>query len=420
MALIQSSASTAQSRIAAASALSASQMNLNPTSEIIGDGGLDLYSISVHNSIGRNHTENFGLNQPRRSSSSISFSLWKDSASNLLSAVWNPSQRNDETNDIVGDSYSLQQSIPEIYLTRLLTTKGTIQQYVDDFFATIFTVNDRLPLAIKWLFDFFDRKASKSSIQDLNVVSQWKSNSLVQRFWVQILRHREILFDISARKSIDVCFDVLAQNLLDACSLISSNDTSTMSATATTNTSLTTNDYTSSLKLNKDSPATKLLCARDVIGLQQLIHQYYRDIQSLPSINEADIIAYMKDLSKMFDGKLNKERSLEQLIYYCLQCSDSIMNRLRIETQTKQENLAIKFESFLHLFQASGGGDPINGILPTSNLKNRHQQKQQQHSNDYEYQSLHQQPLVPPPLMQSIHHHSQLKNSSTLKGITEV
>lgn len=178
MALIQSSASTAQSRIAAASALSASQMNLNPTSEIIGDGGLDLYSISVHNSIGRNHTENFGLNQPRRSSSSISFSLWKDSASNLLSAVWNPSQRNDETNDIVGDSYSLQQSIPEIYLTRLLTTKGTIQQYVDDFFATIFTVNDRLPLAIKWLFDFFDRKASKSSIQDLNVVSQWKSNRL--------------------------------------------------------------------------------------------------------------------------------------------------------------------------------------------------------------------------------------------------
>ena len=31
-------------------------------------------------------------------------------------------------------------SIPEIFLTRLLSTKGTVQKFVDDFFGTILKV----------------------------------------------------------------------------------------------------------------------------------------------------------------------------------------------------------------------------------------------------------------------------------------
>ena len=49
--------------------------------------------------------------------------------------------------------------VSEIYLTRLLATKGTLQKFVDDLFETIFSTAHRgsaLPLAIKYLFDFLD------------------------------------------------------------------------------------------------------------------------------------------------------------------------------------------------------------------------------------------------------------------------
>jgi hypothetical protein len=67
-------------------------------------------------------------------------------------------------------------AIPEIFLTRLLSTKGTIQKFVDDFFDSIFTVNDALPPAIKWLFDLLDEAARRHNICDPEVVHAWKSN----------------------------------------------------------------------------------------------------------------------------------------------------------------------------------------------------------------------------------------------------
>lgn len=67
-------------------------------------------------------------------------------------------------------------AIPEIYLTRLLSTKGTIQKFVDDFFSTILAANETLPPAVKWLFDLFDDAAKKYNITDPEVVHSWKSN----------------------------------------------------------------------------------------------------------------------------------------------------------------------------------------------------------------------------------------------------
>lgn len=70
-------------------------------------------------------------------------------------------------------------AIPEIYLTRLLSTKGIIQKFVDDFFATILAADETLPPAVKWLFDLFDEAAKKYNISDPEVVHSWKSNRLV-------------------------------------------------------------------------------------------------------------------------------------------------------------------------------------------------------------------------------------------------
>ena len=57
--------------------------------------------------------------------------------------------------------------VSEIYLTRLLATKGTLQKFVDDLFETIFSTAHRgsaLPLAIKYMFDFLDDQAVQHGI----------------------------------------------------------------------------------------------------------------------------------------------------------------------------------------------------------------------------------------------------------------
>lgn len=69
--------------------------------------------------------------------------------------------------------------VSEIYLTRLLSTKGVLQQFVDDLFETIFSTSHRgsaLPLAIKYMFDFLDDQAIQHNIQAPDVIHIWKSN----------------------------------------------------------------------------------------------------------------------------------------------------------------------------------------------------------------------------------------------------
>ena len=72
--------------------------------------------------------------------------------------------------------------VSEIYLTRLLATKGTLQQFVDDLFERIFSIAHRgnaLPLAIKYMFDFLYDQALLHNIHDQEVVYTWKSNRYV-------------------------------------------------------------------------------------------------------------------------------------------------------------------------------------------------------------------------------------------------
>ena len=62
-----------------------------------------------------------------------------------------------------------------MYLTRLLATKGSLQQYIDNFFDTVFCLMD-LPLPIKYLFDFLDEQANNYQVFDANIIHTWKSN----------------------------------------------------------------------------------------------------------------------------------------------------------------------------------------------------------------------------------------------------
>ena len=60
-------------------------------------------------------------------------------------------------------------TIPEIFLTRLLSTKGTVQKFVDDFFGTILKVPNNFPPPVKWLFDTLDDAANQTGMNSFEV-----------------------------------------------------------------------------------------------------------------------------------------------------------------------------------------------------------------------------------------------------------
>ncbi|XP_022708589.1 plexin-B-like [Varroa jacobsoni] len=195
-------------------------------------------------------------------------------------------------------------NIAEIYLTRLLSTKGTIQSFIDDFFASILTATDELPLAVKWLFDLFDESACQHVVQNSEEVAQaWKSNSLPLRFWVNMLKNPDFVFDIEKSSQLDASLSVIAQSFMDACAQ-------------------------SEQQLSKNSPSSKLLFAKDIPQYRKLIDNFYRDIASMPPVPDHQLALYMRQLSVQYAGQVDTTNALKDLYIYAAKYNSQILAAL--------------------------------------------------------------------------------------------
>uniref|UniRef100_A0A8C7Z3Z0 Plexin A4 n=1 Tax=Oryzias sinensis TaxID=183150 RepID=A0A8C7Z3Z0_9TELE len=206
--------------------------------------------------------------------------------------VWHLVKNHEHGDQKEGDRGS--KMVSEIYLTRLLATKGTLQKFVDDLFETIFSTAHRgsaLPLAIKYMFDFLDEQADKHSIHDPHVRHTWKSNCLPLRFWVNVIKNPQFVFDIHKSSITDACLSVVAQTFMDSCS-------------------------TSEHRLGKDSPSNKLLYAKDIPSYKSWVERYYSDINRMPAISDQDMNAYLAEQSRMHMNEFNSMSSLSEIYSY--------------------------------------------------------------------------------------------------------
>lgn len=164
--------------------------------------------------------------------------------------------------------------IKEIYLTRLLTTKATLQKYVDDFFGSVLVCDRSTPIVVKWLFDLLDDAVQLHGIEDPEIIYAWKCNSLPLRFWVNLLKNPNFLFDLEKTPVLDCNLNVIAQAFLDSCSF----------------------DHQ---VLNKESHSAKLLFARDIPRYREMVRKYYDDIRCLPKIRKDQMLSELKNCSKV-------------------------------------------------------------------------------------------------------------------------
>ncbi|XP_021370944.1 plexin-A1-like isoform X3 [Mizuhopecten yessoensis] len=239
--------------------------------------------------------------------------------------IWHLVKQHDDCNNGGGLKMS-----SEIYLTRLLSTKGTLKQYIDDFFEMVLKVDSSMPPVIKYLFDMMDQAADRFNITDPDVVHTWKCNSLLLRFWVNIIKNPNFVYDIQKPSIVDSCLSVVAQTFMDSCS-------------------------TSEHRLGKDSPSNKLLFAKDIPKYRKWVEKYFSDIQAMPAVSDQDLNAYLADVSRMSTGHFTKENALYELYNYVQKYNNEINESLEADGFANAQQLPAKLG---HVITAMEGPNP--------------------------------------------------------------
>ncbi|XP_073086650.1 plexin-B1 isoform X2 [Manis javanica] len=210
-------------------------------------------------------------------------------------------------------------AIPEIYLTRLLSMKGTLQKFVDDLFQVTLSTSRSVPLAVKYFFDLLDEQAQQHGIADQDTVHIWKTNSLPLRFWINIIKNPQLVFDVQTSDSVDAVLLVIAQTFVDACTLA---------------------DH----KLGRDSPINKLLYARDIPRYKQMVERYYADIRQAVPTSDQEMNSVLAELSRNHSGGLGAGVALHELYKYINRYYDQIITALEEDGVAQKMQLGYRLQ----------------------------------------------------------------------------
>ncbi|XP_071242732.1 plexin-C1-like isoform X3 [Salvelinus alpinus] len=194
--------------------------------------------------------------------------------------------------------------LKEVYLTKLLSTKVAVHSFVENLFRTIWgTPNLKAPPAIKYFFDFLDAQGESKRISDPDVLHIWKTNSLPLRFWVNILKNPQFVFDMEKTPPLDGCLSVIAQAFMDSFSLAEK-------------------------QLGKHDPTNKLLYAKDISQYKQEVRAYYKQVRDQPPINSSEFKEFLHEESKKHENEFNESASLCELYKYMQRYFDEIKLKL--------------------------------------------------------------------------------------------
>uniref|UniRef100_A0A8C5M0F4 Plexin B2 n=1 Tax=Leptobrachium leishanense TaxID=445787 RepID=A0A8C5M0F4_9ANUR len=216
-------------------------------------------------------------------------------------------------------------AITEIYLTRLLSVKGTLQQFVDDFLLAVLNSRQVVPPAIKYFFDFLDEQAEKYEIKDEDTVHIWKTNSLSLRFWVNILKNPHFIFDVHVHQVVDASLSVIAQTFMDACSRTEH-------------------------KLTRESPSNKLLYAKEISTYKKMVEDYYKGIRQMVPVSDQDMNTHLAEISRAHTDSLNTLVSLHQLYQYTNKYYE-ITAALEEDPSAQRMQLALKLQQIAAVLQ---------------------------------------------------------------------
>lgn len=144
------------------------------------------------------------------------------------------------------------------------------------------------------MFDFLDDQAREHGIIEPEVVHAWKSNALPLRFWVNLIKNPDFIFDIQKPTKIEGSLNVVAQTLMDACS-------------------------TQEQHLTKDSPSSKLLFANEMDKYRQWCQRFYAQIGQMEPIGDREMAMLLAEESQEHGQEFMVYSALNELYSYVSQ-----------------------------------------------------------------------------------------------------
>ncbi|KAM7404278.1 hypothetical protein PAMP_011641 [Pampus punctatissimus] len=221
-------------------------------------------------------------------------------------------------------------AIPEIYLTRLLSMKGTLQKFVDDLFTAILSTSRPVPLAVKYFFDLLDEQALQHNITDPETIHIWKTNSLPLRFWINILKNPQFIFDVQTSDHVDAVLSVISQTFMDSCTIADHK--------------LGRDTFVPFVFLGQDSPINKLLYARDIPRYKQMVERYYTDIRQTISASDQEMNSALAELSRNYAAEVNCLVALHELYKYINKYYDQIITALEEDSTAQKMQLGYRLQ----------------------------------------------------------------------------
>eukprot|EP00731_Ephydatia_muelleri_P021665 Em0014g256a len=127
---------------------------------------------------------------------------------------------------------------------------------------------------------------------------------LFLRFWVNVIKNPDFVFDIHKSATVDSCLSVISQAYIDACS-------------------------TSETKYTKDTPSAKLLYVNEVKQYKNQIRRFYNTVQSSPKLDNQEMDEYFRTAVQPAQALFSTDAALYELFKYAVQYSDCIIAALR-------------------------------------------------------------------------------------------
>ncbi|XP_016107110.1 plexin-B2-like [Sinocyclocheilus grahami] len=187
---------------------------------------------------------------------------------------------------------SMTKAITEIYLTRLLSVKGTLQQFVDDFFRSVLSSGASVPPAVKYFFDFLDEQALRHENVDEETIHIWKTNR-----WERV----RVL-----------CCSLIVSSLSRPCL--------------------------------QDSPSNKLLYAKEISTYKRMVDEYYKGIRQIVSVSDQEMNTHLAEVSREHTDKLNTQVALHQLYRYASKYYDGIIMSLDEDPAAQSKQLTLRLQ----------------------------------------------------------------------------
>ncbi|KAG7256021.1 hypothetical protein CRUP_035816 [Coryphaenoides rupestris] len=222
----------------------------------------------------------------------------------------------DECVDQTNNPERKKLKLKELHLNKLLGIWGS-------------AAGSKAPPPIKHFFDFLDAQAAAMKISDPDVLHIWKTNSLPLRFWVNILKNPQFVFDVEKSPHVDGCLSVVAQAFMDSFSL-------------------------SDTQLGKHAPTNKLLYAKDVPQFKQEVRAYYKSIREQQPIAAAEFADFLLQESKKHESEFNEAAAIRELYKFIHQYFTPIERKL--ERDGAPDGLKERLRDVKNIFDGEKNG----------------------------------------------------------------